>query len=216
MALSNNPMQFVQRFLTEVLPHHARVQSSKVIGFPDGTLRLEGGTDSTKYVTFEVDGLTTATERIVTFPDRALTLGGGAGSRLNVLPSSGNTSLTAAMSGSCMLLDGATIAYALPAVATADIGIYYDFLVTSVATAQTITAQAADLLAGAVWIADFDTANTGSYFKADESDDLIFTLNGTTKGGKIGSFFRFTAISATRWFVQGNAYGDGTLATPFS
>lgn len=212
----DNPAFLIGRFFTQFASHGMRLKSGSLVGLPTDRFQVEDASDSTKLATFSLSGLTTGTTRVITVPDRNITLGGGSGSRLNVLASSGNTTLTTAMSGSCMLFDGASVAYALPAVGASDVGVYFDFLVTSVATAQTVTAQAADLLSGAVWIADFDTANTGSYFKADESDDLIFTMNGTTKGGKIGSFLRFTCISATRWFVQGNVYGDGVLATPFS
>lgn len=63
---------------------------------------------------------------------------------------------------------------------------------------------------------DFDTANTGTYFTPDESNDLIITMNGSTTGGKKGTVITVTAITATGWFVEGLVFGDGTLATPFS
>lgn len=216
MGLEINPMKFVQSFLTEVLPHRVRVQSDKIIDFPDGTLRLVGATDTSKVVTFEVDGLTAATERVITFPDYNLSLGSGLGTRRNVVLGSVTVALTDALSGSFVDVDGASLAFTLPAITAANIGIFYDFFVSAVSTTVTITAGAADLLVGGVMIHDFDTANTASYFKADGTDDLIITLNGTTKGGKIGSFLRLTAATATRWDVSGVLIGDGTLATPFS
>jgi hypothetical protein len=128
------------------------------------------------------------------------------------------TALTAADSGTQYNFNRAAgVAVVLPAVTASEVGVFYDFFVETTASGDhTITAQAADLLIGAVRIEDFDTANTGTMFAADGSDDLIITMNGTTKGGKKGSHLRLTCSSATSWTVQGNLFGDGTLATPFS
>lgn len=128
--------------------------------------------------------------------------------------------LTAAQSGSVILVnDAAGLDFTLPAIAAADIGIWYRFAVTTTVTSNNfrVTAATGDFLNGAVWIADFDTANTGAYFAADGSTHLACTMNGSTKGGKKGTTVEFTAISATGWYVTGlQVIGDGTLATPFS
>ncbi|MGH8585289.1 MAG: DUF2793 domain-containing protein [Gammaproteobacteria bacterium] len=42
--------------------------------FPDGTAVVKGSSDPTKQVRFEVDGLTTATTRVITVPDADITL----------------------------------------------------------------------------------------------------------------------------------------------
>lgn len=127
--------------------------------------------------------------------------------------------LTSAQSGRVILLDDAAgLDFTLPAIGASDVGMFFDFYctVTLSSNSYRMTAATGDLLFGAVWIADFDTANTGTYFAADGSDDLIFTMDGSTKGGKKGTWVRFTATSATQWFVQGTLFGDGSLATPFS
>lgn len=138
-------------------------------------------------------------------------------SKRNVLASSGNTTMTTAMSGSVMLIDGASTDYALPAIGTGDVGVFFDFVSTIISTGtQTITAQAADLLTGSIAIIDAGAVGSDT-FSPDVTDDLIITLNGTTTGGvAVGSWCRLTAISATRWFVEGVFNGSGTLATPFS
>lgn len=134
----------------------------------------------------------------------------------SVLASSGNTTMTSAMSGSVMLLDGAATDYTLPAIGAGDVGMNFLFVATIIATDQTITAGAADLLTGGVAIINVGATGT-DFFAPDVSDDLIITLNGTTTGGvAVGSWIELTAISATRWFVQGVLCGSGTLATPFS
>lgn len=135
----------------------------------------------------------------------------------NVLASSGNTTMTSAMSGSVMLVDGAATDFVLPAIGTGDIGMYFDFVCTIIATDQTITAGAADLLTGSIVIASQSAGLEFDTFVPDVTDDLIITLNGTTSGGvTVGSWCRLTAISATRWFVEGVFVGSGTLVTPFS
>ena len=127
--------------------------------------------------------------------------------------------LTEAQSGRVILVDDAAgLDFTLPAIAAAQIGTHFRFLVTTTITSNNfrVTAATGDLLNGAVWLADFDTANTGAYFAANGSSHLVITCNGSTTGGKKGTWLDMTAISATGWFVQGVMFGDGTLATPFS
>ncbi len=127
--------------------------------------------------------------------------------------------LTTAQSGRVILVDDAAgLDFTLPAIAAADVGTHFEFLVTVTITSNNfrVTAASGDLLFGALWVADFDTANTGAYFTPDGSDDLVITMNGSTTGGKKGTYVKMIATSATQWFVTGNCFGDGTLATPFS
>lgn len=127
--------------------------------------------------------------------------------------------LTEAQSNRTILVDDAAgLDFLLPAIAAAQIGTIFKFLVTVTITSNNfrVTAGAGDLLNGAVLLMDFDTANTGAYFAADDSDDLIFTCNGSTKGGKKGSWVEFLAVGANQWNVRGVLFGDSTLATPFS
>lgn len=170
----------------------------------------------------------TGTIGIGTASTGTMTLGGASGVTLidasaaalkfkrNVLASSGNTTMTAAMSGSVMLLDGAATDYALPAITAADVGMEFWFVATIIATDQTITAQSGDLLTGSIEVVDL-AADT-DVFVPNVSSHLIITLNGTTTGGKtVGSWCHLVAISATRWWVEGVFVTDTeTQATPFS
>lgn len=139
----------------------------------------------------------------------------GMRSKISVLASSGNTTMTAAMSGSVMLLDGATTAYTLPAIGAGDVGMHFWFATTVASTAASITAGAADLLTGGV-LAQSTTAGGADAFSPDVTDDLIISANGTTTGGVIGSTWYLVAISATRWYCHGSTIGSGTLLTPFA
>lgn len=134
----------------------------------------------------------------------------------SVLASSGNTTMTSAMSGAIMLIDGATTAYTLPAIGAGDVGMEFWFVVTTTSSAATITAGAADLLTGGVMCMSTAAGVENDAFSPDVSDDLIITMNGTTQGGIIGSTWHLIAISATRWYCDGTTIGSGTLITPFS
>jgi hypothetical protein len=125
-------------------------------------------------------------------------------------------------SGALVCFTAVTGAVTLPAISADDddIGMFFDFICrVSSTSSQTVTAAAADLLEGGVWMVDFDAAYTapqGIFLEPDATDDLIMTMNGTTTGGKIGTAFRVTATTAARWYVSGVVAGDGVLATPFS
>lgn len=153
----------------------------------------------------------------------ATTIGGTLNYKQEVIDTGGAYAtpivLTEAQSGRTILVDDAAgLDFTLPAVAAAQIGTFYKFLVTTTITSNNlrVTAASGDLLRGGVLVVDFDTANTATYFTPDESDDLVYTANGSTKGGKKGTVVTFTAITATGWFVEGLTYGDGSLATPFA
>lgn len=130
--------------------------------------------------------------------------------------------LTEAQSGRVILVDDAAgLDFTLPAIAAAQVGTHFKFLITVSITSNSfkVTAGAGDLLKGGLWFVDFDAAVTapqGIFLEPDGSDDLIMTMNGTTTGGKAGTVVEFIAISATEWFVTGTVAGDGTMVTPFS
>jgi hypothetical protein len=214
MSLSINPMKFVQNFITEVSSHEARVNADRVLAFPDTSFQIEGSADPSKRFRFEADGITADTERILTVPDYAQTLG-GVGHRRVPLVGASSLTLTDAMSGSVVEC-GAGEDFLLPAVTAANLGVYFEFIVTVTATNFTITAATGDLLHGGVSIMSTNAGLENDAFSADGTDDLIFSMNGTTQGGIIGSTVRFYAASATKWLVAGNLIGSGSLATPFS
>ena len=41
-------------------------------------------------------------------------------------------------------------------------------------------------------------------------------MNGTTKGGLVGSIVQVTAMASAKYAVQGITLGSGTLVTPFA
>lgn len=194
----------------------SNVTGVKVTGAATGTAVAVVATGSATDELMTLDAKGAGTIKIATISTGIVTIGTGLVHRAQVLASSGNTTMTTAMSGSTMLLDGAGTDYTLPAIGAGDVGVYFDFVSTIISTSQTITAGAADLLTGGITIADVGAAGT-DFFAPDVTDDLVISLNGTTSGGvAVGSWCTLTAISATRWFVQGVFCGSGTLVTPFS
>jgi hypothetical protein len=41
-------------------------------------------------------------------------------------------------------------------------------------------------------------------------------MNGTTKGGLVGSIVKVTAMASAKYAVEGIILGSGTLVTPFA
>ncbi len=139
------------------------------------------------------------------------------GSR-KVLASSGNTTLTAAMSGACMLFDvnsGVTFTLPVPVV-----GMEFDFLVSVSATSnghKVITNSGSVFLAGNALIAVDNTASKTWVGDGATHVSLNQTAAGTNaKGGLIGSWARFIATTSTMWTVSALLVGGGTSSTPFA
>ncbi len=187
----------------------------KVTGAATGTATalaaIGSGTDEHLTINAKAAG----TIKIGNISTGLITLGAMVSSKRYVLASSGNTTMTSAMSGAVMLLDGAGTDFTLPAIGAGDIGMHFLFVSTAASTSQSITAGAADLLTGGVTIVSADVP-TADCFAPDVSDDLVLATNGSTTGGAIGSWVQYIAISATRWWVQGVLFGSGTATTPFA
>lgn len=132
--------------------------------------------------------------------------------------------LTAAQSGRVILVDDAAgLDFTLPAIGASDIGMHFKFVVTVTITSNNfrVTAATGDLLFGGLWMPDFDAAvdsltREAIWITPNGSSHLVMTMNGSTTGGKVGTWVEFIATSATQWFVHGIAPGDGAIATPFS
>lgn len=192
-----------------------------------GTITSAGATNSGNSSvtgTLAVTGATTLSSTLAV--TGASTLSGAVNYKRQVTDTGGAyatpIALTEAQSGRVVLVDDAAgLDFTLPALAAAQIGTHYKFLVTVSVTSNNfrVTAQAGDLLKGGLLAIDFNdvyTAPQAVFLEPDGSDDLVMTMNGTTTGGKIGTVVEFIAISATEWFVTGTMVADGVIATPFS
>lgn len=125
--------------------------------------------------------------------------------------------LSASQSGTTFILSRTGgIDVTLPAIAAAQVGTRFRFIIGLAASSDTytITAASGDLLTGRVIALDTDTANTVTSFAPDGSDDLIITFSDSAD--LPGSFVDLIATSATSWMVTGVIYHTGNSATPFS
>jgi len=120
-------------------------------------------------------------------------------------------------SGALCLLDRAAgVVYTLP---TPIPGMQFEFLATVAVTSnayKVITAAATQFLVGGAIMGDVTIAQSGDYFEADGTTIVALSANGSTTGGLLGERYTVTAISTTKWAIEGVLHGAGTLATPFA
>jgi hypothetical protein len=180
-------------------------------------LRNDGGWGTNQPVTL---GSTLAVTGVATFTAAPVFSGGRTAT---VLASSGNTTVTAASSGSTRLFDSsAGITYTLPAPV---VGLEYTFVwtVSQASSAHVVVTDAGTtFLVGGVGMFSGTNVTPSAtlgpkFFAADGSTHIKFTSNATTTGTAIGSWLRFTCVSATLWYVYGTVDSpSGSIATPFS
>lgn len=125
--------------------------------------------------------------------------------------------LTTDQTGSTVLLDRAAgIVVTLPLAVP---GLVYDFAVTTSVTSnayKVITGAGTELLIGTLASVDTDTSDAMAGFSGNGSTHVAVSMNGTTTGGLIGTKFRFTCLSTTKWVVEGTNRGSGSVATAFA
>lgn len=93
------------------------------------------------------------------------------------------------------------------------------------ATTVTVTSGAAKVITATV-ASEFIIGTLFGYttdateidgFSADGSTIVAVSSNGSTTGGVIGDYYRLTAISSTKWLIDGHIFcGTSTPATPFA
>lgn len=121
--------------------------------------------------------------------------------------------------GSLILLDKADgIVITLP---TAPVpGTFFEFAVSVTCTSNSykvITGAGTELLVGSIVNCDTDSSDAVAIWKALVGSSYVsVNLNGSTKGGIKGDFFRLTCLNSTTWQVSGVTNGTGTVATPFA
>ena len=137
-----------------------------------------------------------------------------------------DTSLTvAAHAGKVLTCNDADGKFTLPSiVATApgrdddpnqtnNLGATFTFIVETAATDMDILTDGTDKFVGGLYTGKDDA--TGKTFISGASNDVI-TMNGTTKGGLVGSIVQVTAMASAKYAVQGIILGSGTIVTPFA
>jgi len=144
----------------------------------------------------------------------------------NVAAFTASTTLTVQQSGSVITGNAAAgMTVTLPAAAA---GLQYSIHVGTTITSNAFTitgATSADTMQGQLISNDFtdlgsltvlnENVATVAFDQPAAADHQI-VMDGTTKGGKLGSFVNCVAISDSKWFVDGFLSSDGSLATCFT
>ena len=139
-----------------------------------------------------------------------LTVAAHAGRILICNAASGKFTLPTITSGSSSDVAGANDYNVL-----SNLGCTYLFWVQTTAVDMEIKTDGTDKFYGAIFNG-VDSAATGECFAADGANNDVFTQNGGTKGGKIGSWVEFTAIASAAYYVRGSLIGTASVATPFA
>ena len=142
--------------------------------------------------------------------DATLTVAAHAGRILTCNKADGVFTLPSITSGSSSAVAGANDYNVL-----SNLGCTYTFWVQTLATDMDILTDGTDKFFGAVFIG-IDSEATGETFLSSSGSNDVMTMNGTTKGGIVGSFVQFTAIASAAYYVSGTLLASGTLVTPFA
>jgi len=138
-----------------------------------------------------------------------------------------DTTLTVdAHAGKILLCNDADGKFTLPSIVTTtpsdptdpnqtnNIGATFNFYIETAATDLDIKTDGTDKFKGAILIAVDDGAKKA--FVPGASNDVI-TMNGSTKGGIVGSIVSFTAIDTATYLVHSSLLiGSGTIVTPYA
>jgi hypothetical protein len=138
-----------------------------------------------------------------------------------------DTTLTVdAHAGKILLCNDADGKFTLPSIVTTtpsdptdpnqtnNIGATFNFYIETAATDLDIKTDGTDKFKGAILIAVDDGAKKA--FVPGASNDVI-TMNGSTKGGIVGSVVSFTAIDTATYLVHSSLLiGSGTIVTPYA
>ena len=96
---------------------------------------------------------------------------------------------------------------------TNNLGCVYTFIVETAATDMDIKTDGTDKFVGGLYTGVDDA--TGKTFISAAANDVI-TMNGTTKGGLVGSVVVATAMADDKYHITGFSLGSSTLVTPFA
>ena len=137
-----------------------------------------------------------------------------------------NTTLTvAAHAGRLLLTNDADGVFTLPSIVVTtpddptdpnqlnNLGATFTFLVITAATDMDIVTDGTDKFVGGLYLGKSDAA--GKTFLSATDNDVI-TMNGSTKGGIVGTTVTCYAAASAKYVVSGIALASGTVVTPFA
>jgi hypothetical protein len=94
-----------------------------------------------------------------------------------------------------------------------NLGATFTFLVITAATDMDILTDGTDKFVGGLYLGKSDAA--GKTFMSGSSNDVI-TMNGSTKGGIVGTVVTCYAAASAKYVVSGLVLASGTVVTPFA
>ena len=137
-----------------------------------------------------------------------------------------DTTLTvAAHAGRLLLTNDADGVFTLPSIVVTtpddptdpnqlnNLGATFTFLVITAATDMDIVTDGTDKFVGGLYLGKSDAA--GKTFLSATDNDVI-TMNGSTKGGIVGTTVTCYAAASAKYVVSGIALASGTVVTPFA
>lgn len=144
----------------------------------------------------------------------------------SVVSLTADTTLTVAShAGKLLLTNDADGKFTLPSIVTTtpsdstdptqlnNLGATFTFLVITAATDMDILTDGTDKFVGGLYLGKSDAA--GKTFMSGGSNDVI-TMNGSTKGGIVGTVVTCYAAASAKYVVSGTALASGTVVTPFA
>ena len=145
----------------------------------------------------------------------------------SVVSLTADTTLTvAAHSGKILTCNDADCKFTIPSIVTThpgdntdpnqlnNLGASFFFVVETAATDMDILTDGTDKFVGGLYTGKDDAS--GKVFISGASNDVI-TMNGSTKGGIVGSVVSFTAIDTITYLVHNSLLiGSGTIVTPYA
>lgn len=98
------------------------------------------------------------------------------------------------------------------------IGASYTFVLETAATDLDIKTDGTDKFIGAITVASTNATTAANNVFVPAATNDVITLNGTTKGGAIGSAIKVTAVDDNKYFVEGlvTQSTSGANVTPFA
>jgi hypothetical protein len=141
--------------------------------------------------------------------------------RIHIIADGAAVVLSSADSGGLVVMDKTDGSLTtLPEITASTIGMTFEFQwPASYASGdqKIITGAAADLIVGTILMFDTDTLTDPlSVITFNGSSHIACLINAVTDGGLLGSWLRFTAISATQWLIQGVLHHSGGVSSPVS
>ena len=141
--------------------------------------------------------------------------------RIHIIADGAAVVLTSADSGGLVVMDKMDGSLTtLPELTASTIGMTFEFqwpASYASGTQKIITGAAADLIVGTILKFDTDTLTDPlSVESYNGSTHIACVIDNVTDGGLLGSWLRFTGISATQWLVQGVLHHSGSVSATVS